>query len=130
MSQIAVIITDLFEEITLFDNRVVGNPTYEELEGGRYEVTLEVSVATIRADSLGAETQIPANDFIDVGVLARPEDGKDRGRPLVVERHRLTDGSHTFTFVVDELPWEAGIDPSYYLIDRITDDNLKRVRAN
>ena len=38
--------------------------------------------------------------------------------------------SSTFTFVVDELPWEAGIDPSYYLIDRITDDNLKRVRAN
>jgi hypothetical protein len=124
------LITDLFEEITLFDNRVVGNPTYVELEDGRYEVTLEVSTTKLQADSLGAETEVPVNDFIDVGVLGEPEDGKERGRPLAMERHRLTTGTHTFTFVVDEMPWEAGIDPSYFLIDRIPDDNLKRVRAN
>lgn len=32
-----------------------------------------------------------------------------------------------FTFVVNELPEEAGIDPIFLLMDRMPNDNLKRV---
>jgi len=122
------LITDLFEEITLFDDRVVGDPSVEETADGRWRVTFEVQTGKIRADSLGAETTIPMDDYVDVAVLAEPEKGQDRGRVLASERRRFTDGTHTVELVVDERPYEVGIDPSYFLIDRIPDDNLKRVR--
>jgi hypothetical protein len=122
------LVTDLFEEITLFDNRVVGDPSYEALEDGRFRVTFEVQAGKIRADSLGAETAVPMSDYVDLGVFGRPEEGRDRGATLAVERRRLADGRHTIELLVEEEPWEVGIDPSYYLIDRIPDDNLKRVR--
>ena len=123
------LITDLFEEITLFDNRVVEEPEVETLEDGRYRVTFQVQTAKLRADSLGVEVGVPMNAFVDVAVLARPEKGKDRGRVLAQDRRRLTEGQHTIELVVSEEPWQVGVDPSFFLIDRIPDDNLKRVRG-
>ncbi|HKK92549.1 MAG TPA: M1 family aminopeptidase, partial [Longimicrobiales bacterium] len=122
------LITDLFEEITLYDNRVVGDPVMEELEDGRWRVTYDVQTAKIRADSVGVETQIPMDDYVDLAVLGRPEEGAERGEVLARERRRLTDGEHTIEFVVDELPWQVAVDPDYYLIDRVPDDNIARVR--
>lgn len=122
------LVTDLFEEITLFDNRVIGDPVSEPTEDGRWRVTFEVQAGKLRADSLGTETSVPMNDYVDVAVLAQPEEGRERGRVLATERRRLTDGVHTVEFVVDEAPWQVGVDPSFFLIDRIPDDNLKRVR--
>jgi aminopeptidase N len=124
------VITDLFEEITLFDNRVVDVPTVETLEDGRYRVTFQVQTGKIRADSLGVETEVPMNDFVDVAVLAEPGKGEERGRVLATERRRFTTGQHTVEFVVDEAPWQVGVDPSFFLVDRIPDDNLKRVRES
>jgi len=123
------LITDLFEEITLFDNRVVGDPVVETMDDGRYRVTFEVQTGKIRADSLGVETVIPMDDYVDVAVLAEPEEGKERGRVLASERRRFTDGRHTVELVVDEEPWQVGVDPSFFLVDRIPDDNLKRARG-
>ncbi len=124
------LIEDLFEEITLFDNRVVDGATFEALEDGRYRVSFEVQTAKIRADSLGAETSIPMNDYVDLAVFGRPDGDQERGPKLAVERRRLADGEHTVEFLVDQEPWEVGIDPDFLLIDRIPDDNVKRVRAN
>jgi len=122
------LITDLFEEITLFDNRVAGDPTYEALDDGRYRVSLEVECSKLRADSLGAETPIPVADYIDFGVFAKPEEGKKRGKPIHLERFHVTEPRQTFEFIVDEPPYEAGVDPNYYLIDRMPEDNMKRVK--
>jgi hypothetical protein len=35
-----------------------------------------------------------------------------------------------FKFVVDKKPYQAGIDPYNYLIDRVPDDNLKKLVNN
>jgi ABC-2 type transport system permease protein len=35
--------------------------------------------------------------------------------------------NNTYTFVVDQQPDKAGIDPNYYLVDRMPDDNVKEV---
>ena len=123
------LITDLFEEITLFDNRVMDDPQAELLEDGRWRVTFQVQTAKLRADSLGVETAVPMNDYVEVAVLAEPEEGRERGRVLGREWQRLTDGVHTVELVVDEAPWQVGVDPSFLLIDRIPDDNLRRVRT-
>jgi ABC-2 type transport system permease protein len=54
-------------------------------------------------------------------------EGEKYGRPIVVERHRISSRDTSFTFVVDELPYEAGIDPNYLLVDRFPVDNVKKL---
>ncbi len=118
---------DMFRTITLHDNRTE-EASFRELENGKYEVILDVSIAKYRADSLGKETLIPHNDFIDIGVYSKEkEKGHAYGRPIIVERHKISASDTTFTFIVDEVPYEAGIDPNYLLIDRMPEDNVKRL---
>ena len=113
------LIEDLFETITLFDNRAT-KATYVKRADGKYDVTLVAHAKKIRAAALGAETEIPVDDFIDIGVL-----GKD-GQVLRLERKKITGTDATFTLMVDTEPVKAGIDPLNKLIDRIPDDNVIR----
>jgi hypothetical protein len=39
----------------------------------------------------------------------------------------MRDKDATFVFTTKEKPWQAGIDPYCYLVDRMPEDNLKRV---
>src|SRR5690606_33600411 len=56
----------MFEEITLYENRV-RRATSEQLPDGRFKVTLEVEAQKLRADSIGNEERVPMNDLIDIG---------------------------------------------------------------
>jgi ABC-2 type transport system permease protein len=46
---------------------------------------------------------------------------------LYLAKHRFTGKDTTLELVVDEAPFDAGIDPYNKLIDRVSDDNRKRV---
>ena len=46
---------------------------------------------------------------------------------LYLKRHHVTSEDPVITVVVDEAPYEAGLDPYNKLIDRVSDDNRKRV---
>ena len=114
------LIGDLFESIVLFDNKAV-TATYSPAPEGKYKVTLTVNAAKKKADGSGAETDIPLNDLIDIGVFTGP---KDKEKPLYLAKHRLNQKSTTVTLTVDELPQRAGIDPYNKLIDRNPEDNV------
>lgn len=120
------LITDLFETITLFGNRTT-DATARKRADGFYEVTIKVSAEKFRSDSLGRELPAPINDWIEVGVMGKPAAGKNKGKLLALRRELISKKENTFTFVVEEEPYEAGIDPNFYLIDRIIDDNLKKI---
>lgn len=122
---LSYLIPDLFENITLFSNRTM-DATYKKV-GSEYVVTLKTNSEKIRANSLGKETNIPIADYIDIGVFAKPENDKNLGKVLVYKRLKINKKDNTFTFKTKELPYEAGIDPYNYLIDRIPDDNLKQL---
>lgn len=123
------LIDDLFGHITLFSNRVL-EASYKKT-GGEYEVTLKTSSQKFRADSLGKETEIPVNDYIDIGVFAKPPGKRNlTGKPLVLTRVKITQKENVFTFRTKEKPYQAGIDPYNYLIDRIPDDNLKSLSGD
>ena len=94
---------------------------------GQYEVTVDVQAEKFYADSLGRETPTKLNDLIDVGVYGKPVEGKKQGKLIAVRRERMRQKSGKYTFVVKEEPFEAGIDPINFLVDRVPDDNLKRV---
>jgi len=90
------------------------------LPDGKYKVTLVVEGKKAYADGNGVETPTSMNDLIDVGVLSGTT-GEEK--PVALRKERITGGKQTFTFVVDELPTRAGIDPINKLIDRNLDDN-------
>jgi ABC-2 type transport system permease protein len=119
-------IEDMFETITLYSNRTT-DATYRLLPDGNYEVNIEVEVNKFRADSSGRETPIAFNDWIEVGVLAKAEEGKQNNRLLTVEKQRISSPEMSFSFIVEEEPLEAGIDPNYLLIDRFPDDNVMKL---
>jgi hypothetical protein len=116
----AYLIEDLFETITLYDNRAT-EATARELDDGRWEVELTVKSRKLRADGSGAETEVELADWLEIGVL--DEDGAF----LYREQHKLTEEDTTLTLVVDEKPYRAGIDPINLFIDRDPDDNLERI---
>jgi len=119
------LIGDLFENITLFSNRAM-KAEYREI-GNEYEITLTTSSEKFRADTLGKETAIPVADYIDVGVFAEPTNKKNLGKALVYKRIKITDKDNTFTFRTKVKPYQAGIDPYNYMVDRLPDDNLRKV---
>lgn len=120
-------IDDMFEYITLYDLRTE-DATYRKLGDDKYEVTFDVRIEKFRADTLGKETTIPHNDFFDVGIYSEEtEEGHRYGRPILEQRFRISGKDTSFTFIVDELPYQVGIDPNYLMIDRMPEDNVKRV---
>ena len=96
-------------------------------EDGKYVVALEVHAEKVSTDGRGKETDEPVDVMVDIGVFARPEGGKESDeKVLYLQKHRITQAETTLELVVDELPFEAGIDPYNKLIDRNSGDNRKK----
>lgn len=122
------LLNDLFEQITLFDNRA-NNAVYRRLDDGKFEVTLEFQTKKLVSNSDGDEEEVEMADFVEVGAFAKPESGTQYGKTLYRERLQLAAGEHKHTFIVDELPFEAGVDPFALLVDRVISDNVRKVKA-
>jgi ABC-type transport system involved in multi-copper enzyme maturation permease subunit len=121
------LITDLFEKISFYDDRVE-EATAKKRGDGRYDVTLKLHAAKRYANGKGKETAGKLDDWMDVGVFARGPSGKEADeKVLYLQRHRITSENPVIKLVVDALPYEAGLDPYNKLIDRVSDDNRKRV---
>jgi aminopeptidase N len=120
------LIKDLFEDIILFSNRTV-DATAVKRPDGKYDVILKVESKKFRADAQGKETEIPLDDWIDIGAFAKPASGRKYGDTLYRKRLHITQQNSTFTFTTAQPPDTAGIDPFLLLIDRVPDDNVKSV---
>lgn len=120
------LIKDLFEDITLFSNRTLEATAVKRVDG-KYDVTINVEARKFKADAKGNETEVPVDDWIDIGAFAKPASGGKYGETLCRERMHITQRNSTFTFTTTRLPEKAGIDPFALLIDRIPDDNVKNV---
>jgi ABC-2 type transport system permease protein len=117
------LITDLFEKISFYDNRVDEARAVRQANGS-YLVTINASAAKLYADGTGKETPAPMQDYIDVGVYAGS--GKNQ-RTLYLKREYVTTSSPSFSVLVNERPSEVGFDPDNKLIDRVSVDNRKSV---
>ncbi len=118
--QLQYVIDDMFETITLYDNRAK-SATAKLLPDGRYEVKVTVIANKRKADQLGKETDAPLNDWIDIGVLDADN------KPLFLEKKQIDKNETEFTVTVDKKPARAGIDPYNKLIDRRPKDNTMAV---
>lgn len=116
-AELSYIIDDMFESITLYENRAL-SASYRATSDGKYEVKLKVASKKLKAGELGEEKEVPLADWIDIGVL------DEKGKALYMVKHKIEKPETEFTIVVDRLPVKAGIDPWNKLIDRKPDDNV------
>jgi ABC-type transport system involved in multi-copper enzyme maturation permease subunit len=119
------LITDLFETITLYDNKA-DEATVSKRPDGKFLVTVIVESKKFRADDRGKETSVPVDDWVDIGVLGAAK-VKGNEPVLALEKHHLTSPKATFQMLVATKPDRAGIDPLNKLVDRNPDDNTKKV---
>jgi hypothetical protein len=119
--ELKYLIEDLFETITLYDNRAL--EAHAKKIGDQYQVSMVLFARKVRAGELGAEEERPLDDSIDVGVLG--EDGK----VLFLEKRRIKSERTEVMVTVAEKPVTAGIDPLNKLIDRRPDDNTIKVET-
>ncbi|MGD0221526.1 MAG: M1 family aminopeptidase [Terriglobia bacterium] len=124
--QYQYLIKDLFEDITLFSNRAL-EATARRRPDGKYDVAVNIETHKFKADAKGNETEVPVDDWIDIGAFAKPQKGRKYGRTLYRDRVHITQTRSNYSFTTDELPDQAGVDPFLLLVDRIPDDNTKKV---
>ena len=79
-------------------------------------------------DEVRNETELPMDDFVEIGAFAAGEGGEP-GAPLYLKPHRIRSGEQTIRITVQREPARAGIDPHRKLIDRDRADNVVAVKA-
>jgi hypothetical protein len=115
------LITDLFERIVLYDNRVLAAQASKRADG-KWDVTMRVRLAKMQADGKGKETPRAYDEPVDVAVYG------PRQEVLYRAKRQLAAGESTVTLTVDQQPAEARVDPDNLLLDRVPGDNRKTVR--
>ncbi len=93
-----------------------------------WQVTLDVRAAKVVVDSEGVETELPTDDWVEIGVFAPAEEGNGLGEPIYLQKHRIRSTEQTITVTVPRKPAHAGIDPYHLLIDLEMGDNIEEVK--
>jgi len=123
-----LLITDLFENITLYDMKAT-DATAAKRADGKFDVSFTVDGKKLYADGKGKEAEAALDEPFDIGVFT-DEPGKKgytRESVLLLERRNMKSGKQVISLVVDALPKFVGVDPYNKRIDRNSDDNLTKV---
>jgi hypothetical protein len=118
---------DLFAANTFWELETEG-ATAVESEAGTWQVTLDVRARKVVVDEVGVETEVPMDEWVQIGVFGPAEEGEEVGKPLYVQKHRIRSGAQRITVPVPTRPARAGIDPRYLLIDLEMGDNIEEVK--
>jgi len=117
------VLTDLFEEMTFYDNRADSVTTAKRPDGS-WDVHLVLKAQKLKGDSVGNTKDVPIADYVDVGVFGDRVPGQKLGELLLVKKVKITQPVTVLDFVVPKEPKKAGIDPYNKLIDRTPEDNV------
>ncbi|HWY33154.1 MAG TPA: hypothetical protein VNX68_00825, partial [Nitrosopumilaceae archaeon] len=122
-------LSDTWQKITLYDNKVVEAKVTPTGNKEEYRVTIKVDVGKVWIDDKGNDVVAKTmNDYMDIGVFAadtKSKEGRSQVNPLYLRKHKLTAGQHILNIIVKGKPVRVGIDPYAKLIDRQPNDNLK-----
>jgi ABC-2 type transport system permease protein len=121
------LITDLFEKIVFYDNRVK-EATAKKRADGQWDVTMKLHLAKMEADGKGKETARAYDEPVEIAVFARAPGAKEQDERVLFSDKRILQGSDpTVIITVKEKPFEVGVDPYNKLIDRVSRDNRKEI---
>jgi len=108
-------ITDAFQKITIYDNKV--DSVKANKSGNSYVVDLTLETKKFYADTSGKETLAPSNDYIEIGIF------RNKSTLLRIDKYKLKGGIIELSIPVNEKPYKVVIDPRMLLIDKKLDDN-------
>jgi ABC-2 type transport system permease protein len=119
--QFRSLLHDLFE-VNAYWELEMERATAQQTGAGTWQVTLDVRARKVVVDEAGVETEVPMDDWIEIGAFGE-------GEEPYVERHRVHSGTQTITLSVPQKPARAGIDPRDLLSDfGDTDPKIKEVK--
>jgi hypothetical protein len=124
-------LTDTWQKITLYDNRVVEASSKPTGNKNEYKVTFKLNVDKVWKDA--KNNDIPAvnmNDYIDIGIFGKQVKGAGNrmvSNTLYLKKYKLKRGQQSFSVIVKGEPASVGIDPFSKLIDRNPNDNIKDI---
>jgi ABC-2 type transport system permease protein len=110
------VLIDLFDTITLYDNRAISASTKKNAVG-TWDVSVKVKAVKYRIDDKGEQAEVDFDDVMEVGAI------DDDGNALFTEKRRVQKGETELTFTVPSKPARVGLDPLNKLVDRTSDDN-------
>jgi ABC-2 type transport system permease protein len=122
------LVHDLFAANTFWELQAE-RATAKQTKAGTWSVTLEVEARKVTVNSMGTETNIPMNDWLEIGVFAPRAAGESSAKVLYLQKHRVGSGKQTIILQVPEQPGRAGIDPNHLLIDLDLDNNTRKVEV-
>lgn len=116
------LIDDWIKQITLYDFRLTDTKT-RLLKDGSYSTVLQIQANKIYADTLGTETIVTPNDWVDIGLYSDSEEE----HLISIKRVKFDKEKMEFVLRSDTLPAKAAIDPYRLLIERVVKDNVKPI---
>lgn len=142
------LITDLFEEVTFYDNKMIAAQS-TLLENGKYQIEIEIVVSKYRMDEKGKKIyedefgrsladaangageqlrSLPLADYVELGIFGK-DDTSGGEEKLYLNKHKITEIHNTIIIVVDKMPATAGVDPYIKLIDANARDNRIKIAS-
>jgi ABC-2 type transport system permease protein len=122
-------LTDTWQKITLYDNKLVEAKAEPTGKKDEYNVTIKVNIGKVWIDDKGNDVVAKSmNDYMDIGIFSadtKDKKGRSQTNPLYLHKYKFTAGQHTLQIVVKGKPVRVGIDPYAKLIDRQPNDNMK-----
>ena len=141
------LITDMFETITLYDNKVE-KVEVKPLKNGKYQVDISFIVSKYRTSPKGTQIykdakgntltgkddkkevkSYPLNDYVEVGIFGEKtlKGNHEYENELHNKKYLINKVNNKVSIIVDKKPVEVGVDPYNKLIDRDSNDNRKKV---
>ena len=141
------LIEDMFETITLYDNKVE-KVTSKKLPNGKYQVDIDFVVSKYRSSDKGKKSfkdkngktltykngktnmeSYPLNDYIEVGIFGEKTKKGDfeLENELYNKKYKIDRINNKLTIIVDQKPIEVGVDPYNKLIDTNSEDNRMKL---
>jgi len=122
------LLDDLFKANTFWELQTE-TATVKNIKRDEWEVTLNLLANKFVVDSAGNEKKQPMTDWVEIGVFASAEEGKENGRQIYLQRHLISSGRQTIRITVHERPDKVGFDPHFLLIDWEPNDNYKILKS-
>ena len=142
------VINDMFETITLYDNKV-SKATSKKLSNGKYQVYIEFQVSKYKADDTGkriykdkngktlsyikkgdsfAIESYPLADYVEIGIFSeQTKKGKKSDKELYLKKIKINKIDNSISIIINEKPTVVGVDPYNKLIDTQSDDNRRKL---
>lgn len=116
------LVEDMFETITLYDNRIESVKSSYDAKEKSYITTVKIKTGKARYDGLGAETKIATMDMLDIALYEKKNE-----TPLAFTTIQIADEDIEIQLKSKKKPQEAVLDPFYKLLDKKPDDNKRDI---